>query len=300
MMLLSHTNTTNNMTTLGTPLLISPEFRANGRIEIYGQHGVCDGSGVTVARAMPAVLEGRLSSTQWNKFCDDLDTALQPAAKMRKIFLGGMIALPIIFIVMGAISFISFSMDSKKQFDNWDPWNNNNSQSPQNNFMSSFIFLIIGAVVMFVGFGILACVGIKSKNAISTGLRKVCDETSARHPGVSFHVRYESRLWTSGWGGHHDHYGHHHHHQNVHVSTTEYIEVYVADAHNNVTIPAATAVAQAVPLPSAPPASYDLEAALGRGEKKSAGERMRELDRMKCLLTDAEYQRKRAEIMSDV
>ena len=107
-------------------------------------------------------------------------------------------------------------------------------------------------------------------------------------------------MWTSGWGGHHDHYGHHHHHQNFHVSTTEYIEVYVADAHNNVTIPAATAVAQAVPLPSAPPASYDLEAALGRGEKKSAGERMRELDRMKGLLTDAEYQRKRAEIMSDV
>lgn len=99
-----------------------------------------------------------------------------------------------------------------------------------------------------------------------------------------------------GFHGHHDdHFGHH---QHVHVSTTEYIEVYVAGATNNF-LPAATSVL----VPSAPPASYDPELALGGGgaeKKKSAGERMRELDRMKGLLTEEEYQRKRAEIMSDV
>jgi hypothetical protein len=293
--------------TLDTPL-ISPEFRANGRIEIYGQHSACDGSSVTVARAMPAVLEGRLTDSQWNKFCDDLDEALKPAAKMRKIFLVGMIALPIIFITLGAISFITFAMSSKKQFDNFP---NNNYDPPHNDFLGSFIFFIIGGIVLFAGFGILTCVGIRSKNSISTGLRKVCDETSARHPGVSFHVRYESRLWTSGYGGHHGFHGHHyddfghhhHHHQHVHVSTTEYIEVYVAGATNNNVVPAAVAQAIPVPVPSAPPASYDPEVALGGGggeKKKSAGERMRELDRMKGLLTEEEYQRKRAEIMSDV
>jgi hypothetical protein len=289
--------------TLDTPLIISPEFRANGRIEIYGQHSACDGS-VTVARAMPAVLEGRLSTTQWNKFCDDLDEALKPAARMRKIFLAGMILLPIIFIALAAFSFITFTISSKKQFDNFP--NDDGFPPPQNNFLGSFIFFIIGGVVLFAGFGILSCVGIRSRNSISTGLRRVCDETSARHPGVSFHVRYESRLWrTSGYGGgvgHHGFHGHHDdhfgHHQHVHVSTTEYIEVYVAGATNNF-LPAATSVL----VPSAPPASYDPELALGGGgaeKKKSAGERMRELDRMKGLLTEEEYQRKRAEIMSDV
>jgi len=296
--------------TLGTPL-ISPEFRANGRIEIYGQHGLCDGSDVTVARAMPAILEGRVSTSQWNRFCDDLDAALKPAAKMRKVMLGGMIALPITFVVFTAISFITFAMSSKKSFDNWDPWNND---GPQDSAVGSFMFAIIGAIVLFAGFGILICVSVKSKNSISKGLRQVCDETSARHPGVSFHVRYEHRLWSSGWGGHHggyydDGFGHHHHHHNnVHVSTTEYIEIYVADAaNNNLEVPTATAtaaIAQAIPVPSAPPKTYyDPEAALGSGggeKKKSPGERMRELDGMRSLLSEEEYQRKRAEIMSDV
>lgn len=280
--------------TLGTPL-ISPEFRANGRIEIYGQHGLCDGADVTVARAMPAILEGRLSSSQWNKFCDDLDTALKPAAKMRKIMLGGMIVLPILFIVFGAASFITFVIQSQNSFDDFP----NNGGSP--NVLGSFIFLIIGAVVMFAGFGILMCVAVKSRNSISAGMRKVCDETSARHPGVSFHVRYESRLWSSGGYGYYDDgYGHHHHHNNVHVSTTEYIEVYVADAatNNNLQVPLVTATV----APSVPPKTYyDPEAALGSGEqKKTPAERMRELEQMKGLLSDEEYQRKRAEIMSDV
>ena len=281
--------------TLGTPL-ISPEFRANGRIEIYGQHGLCDGSDVTVARAMPAILEGRLSTTQWNKFCDDLDTALKPAAKMRKAMLITMIVLPIIFIVLTAISFITFAMQSQNSFNNFP----NNNDPP--NVLGSFIFMIIGAVVTFGGIGILICVASKTSNSISKELRKACDEMSARHVGISFHVRYESRLWSSGYGGYggyDDGYGYHR--NDLHVSTTQYIEVYVADAgNNNLEVPIVTATTVA---PSAPPKPYyDPEAALGSDgqKKKSPAERMRELDQMKGLLSDEEYQRKRAEIMSDV
>ncbi len=266
---------------------------ANGRIEIYGQRGPCDSSEVTVARAMPAILEGRMTNSQWNRFCDDLDTALKPAAKIRKAMLISMIVLPIIFIVMTAITFMTFMVMS-----------------------NSFIFVIIGAVIMFAGFGILMCVVGKSRNSIETGLRKVCDETSARHSGLSFHVRYESRLWSSGgyvgggggYGG--NGYYDNGYHDNIHVSTTEYIEVYVADAGNNAIIydnlevPIATATATAAQAaPSAPSkASYDPEIALGSGEeqRRSPAERMRELDEMKGLLSDEEYQRKRAEIMSDV
>jgi hypothetical protein len=67
-------------------------------------------------------------------------------------------------------------------------------------------------------------------------------------------------------------------------------------------------VAQAFPIPSAPIMTVgdDPEVALGVGssssdeQKPTAAQRMRELDRMKGLLTEEEYQRKRAEIMSDV
>ena len=245
---------------------------------------------------MPAILEGRLSTSQWNKFCDDLDTALKPAAKIRKAVLISMIVLPIIFIVLSAISFITFVMQSQNSFNNFPK----NNDPP--NVLGNFIFMIIGAIVTFVGFGILMCVVVKSSNSISKELRNVCDVMSAAHSGISFHVRYESRLWSSGYGGgygYDDGYGHHHHHHNVHVSTTQYIEVYVADAGNtNLDVPIVTATATAAP--SAP--YYDPEAALGSGEqkKKSPAERMRELDQMKGLLSDEEYQRKRAEIMSDV
>lgn len=268
--------------TLGTPLLSSC------RIEIYGQHGACDSSDATVARAIPAILEGRLSNSQWNKFCDDLDEALKPAAKMRKVMLGGMIALPITFFVLTGISFYTFTKSS-----GFGP--------------SVLMFPMIIGAAMFAGIGILMCVAAKSKNSISTGLRNVCDDTSA-HPGVSFHVRYESRLWSSPNFGHHhhDHFGHHYQNHNHHVSTEQYIEVNIADAtNNNVEVPTATAtIAHAIPFPSAPPktkTNYDPEIALGSGEeKKPPAERMRELNRMKSLLTEEEYQRKGAEIMSDV
>ena len=133
--------------TLGAPLQTS-------RIEIYGQHGLCDGSDATVARAKPAILEDRLSNSQWDKFCDDLDEALKPATKMRKIMLGGIIALPITFVVLAGISFITFT------------------HMPHNFGVSALFFVIIG-FTMFAGIGTLMCVATKSENSISTAICSV-------------------------------------------------------------------------------------------------------------------------------
>jgi hypothetical protein len=143
-----------------------------------------------------------------------------------------------------------------------------------------------------------------SRSKISTGLRKVCDETSSRHAGISFHVRYETRFWGYG-GGYND---------NVHVQTHEYIEVYVSNAartntynNNNDVIPTVNAVSATPPpvqayvvgVPTAPPKAEVIQSATIVA-KKSPEERMRELEGMKSLLTEEEYQRKRAEILSDV
>lgn len=216
---------------------------------------------------------------------------------MKKVMMASMFSLPVIFIISAMTSFASFS-------------------SGGGGF--GFTGFIIGAVVMFGGFGFMTFVMMSARSKISSGLRKVCDETSAKHPDVSFHVRYETRLWGNGYG-----YGGFAggNNRDVHVSTTEYIEVYVNNtAANNTTattaattIPTVNAVsatpavqAYVVGVPSAPPKADIVDPEIpvdgggGHQKKRSAEERMRELEGMKSLLTEEEYQRKRAEILSDV
>jgi hypothetical protein len=90
----------------------------------------------------------------------------------------------------------------------------------------------------------------------------------------------------------------------------------VNTAANNTTattIPTVNAVsatpavqAYVVGVPSAPPKADIVDPEIpvvsggGQPKKRSAEERMRELEGMKSLLTEEEYQRKRAEILSDV
>lgn len=221
---------------------------------------------------------------------------------MKKVMMGSMFILPAIFIILAITSFASFS-------------------SGGGGF--GFTGFIIGAIVMFGGFALMTFVMMSARTKISSGLRKVCDEISAKHPDVSFHVRYETRLWGMngyGYGGGGGYYGGN---NDVHLSTTEYIEVYVNNtAANNTT--ATTAAASTIPtvnavsatpavqayvvgVPSAPPKADIVDPEIpvvgGSGQqkkKRSAEERMRELEGMKSLLTEEEYQRKRAEILSDV
>ena len=274
---------------------------ASARIDIYsGQQGLCNTNGITVSRTMPAILSSSTISTiEWNTFCDQLDMALKPAATMKKVMMGSMFILPVIFIIFAVTSFASFSSGGSSL---------------------GFVGFIIGAVVMFGGFALMAFVMMSARTKISSGLRKVCDETSAKHPDVSFHVRYETRLWGNGYGyGGGYGGGYYGGNNDVHVSTTEYIEVYVNNtAANNTTattttIPTVNAVsatpavqAYVVGVPSAPPKADIVDPEIpvvggeGQQKKRSAEERMRELDGMKSLLTEEEYQRKRAEILSDV
>ena len=241
---------------------------------------------------------------EWNTFCDQLDKALKPAATMKKVMMASMFILPAIFIIFAITSFASFSSGGGGL---------------------GFVGFIIGAVVMFGGFGLMAFVMMSARTRISSGLRKVCDETSAKHPDVSFHVRYETRIWGVngyGYGGGYGGGGYYGGNRHVHVSTTEYIEVYVNNtaANNTTATTAATAIptvnavsatpavqAYVVGVPSAPPKADIVDpeipvvsGGISQGKKRSAEERMRELEGMKSLLTEEEYQRKRAEILSDV
>ena len=86
----------------------------------------------------------------------------------------------------------------------------------------------------------------------------------------------------------------------VSVSDTAAIHVTpVASAPSYVTgstLPTAPGYAESLPVVTA---VADPEIGVNIG-KRSAAERMRELEEMKNLLTEEEYERKRAEILSDV
>ncbi len=70
---------------------------------------------------------------------------------MRKVILGGTIALPITFFALISISSAEFTSH------NFDTARN--------------------ILAMFAGFGILMCVAAENKKSVSTGLRNACDET---------------------------------------------------------------------------------------------------------------------------
>lgn len=129
-------------------------------------------------------------------------------------------------------------------------------------------------------------------------MKKVCEETSAMHPGISFHIRdqmvfmgYSRRNYgnnNNGYGGTYNS-GY-----DANYSHTNYIEVYVTDG----TTPTATGV-QGYLAPTSMPSAPPVVMAEVEGVK-SPQERMRELEGMRPMLTEDEYQAKRAEILSDV
>ena len=194
--------------------------------------------------------------------------------------------ISIIFIIVG---FVTFAMLGSKSVSTYGQ-----STSP----IVGLIPFGLGMLLMIVGMcGSSVYASSKSSEA-RLKMKKVCEETSAMHPGLSFHIRDEIRL--IGYGGGYNngfnnngYYGGGYN-SNVNVSNTNYIEVYVAEG-----TPAAVAT-QGYFAPSSVPSAPVMAVAEAEVKFKSPEERMRELDKMKDMLTNEEYQAKRAEILSDV
>ena len=268
---------------------------ASARIDMYGSQAACDQE--RVSRAMPAILSGRITSADWTTLCDGLDEALKPSAGIKKLTYVWNAIVPLVFIFFLMFGFLGFASD-------------------QNEFRwSSFII-----IVLIVLIGNVVVLGIKSvqKNKIQKKLIDICEKTTASHPGISFHVRYEMRIGkkNSCESSEND--------NDCDCSSErrqDHIEVCVAPIAASSTSysinqqPVAVAEAYVVPnaflpstataMPSAPPKSAvvypydDPEMPIVR-QKQTAEERMKDLDRMKHIITEEEYYRKRAEILSDI
>lgn len=257
-----------------------------GRIDINGQSNGCRQE-LSVSRSMPAIMENQMNQILWNQFCDEVDEALEPVNKAKKRLMTIMKLCGIFDVSMIILSFALF-MSS---------FNNSSSSSGGSAAFLPFVFAVLSVFVMIP---VNMWWAVKFSNQGLADLGKVCDKASAQNPGISFHVREEQHLRTQG--------------NDVRVGRSNYIEVCVkSDAMTGTILPGemqSTPIAKAMaigPVASSVPAfnpavvaaqpELDIESGTG---KKSAAERMRSLDEMKGLLTEEEYQRKRAEILSDI
>ena len=271
-----------------------------GRIDIYGSQAACDQE--RVSRAMPAILSGRITSTDWSTLCDSLDEALKPSSGIKKLTYAWNAIVPLVFVIFFIFFFLGFADD-------------------QTEFRFTWSSLIIVILVVVIGNVVVLVIKSVQKNKIQKKLINICDRTTASHPGISFHVRYEMRI-----GKMNSCESSESNNDCEDCSSSErrqdYIEVYIAPIAASSTLystsqppPVAVAEAYVVPnafmsstandMPSAPPKSAvihpydDPEMPIVR-EKKTAEERMKDLDRMKHIITEEEYYRKRAEILSDI
>ena len=112
------------------------------------------------------------------------------------------------------------------------------------------------------------------------------------------------RFWTTRYGcrnnkGHGSGYGYQ---RDVNISVSNYIEVYVNNASSESQSQGYAAPVSVSVVPSAPLASQiELDILVITAKvSKTPGVQLRELDSMKGMLSEAEYQAKRAEILSDV
>ena len=244
-----------------------------------------------------AILIGRMNQFAWNSFCEKMDEALSPIQKAKKVMVVGVGSTMALGLLLIIISFVSFGVLANKSMSSMsnDPWSDGGSSSLSPAL--GMIPFVIGGVLMVAGTCGSSVYASRKSGEARNAMKKVCEETSAMHPGISFHIRdqmvfmgYSRRNYNNNNGyGYNSGY-------DANYSHTNYIEVYVTDG----TTPAAATTATGVyipptSMPSAPPVVMaEVEGV------KSPQERMRELEGMRPMLTEDEYQAKRAEILSDV
>lgn len=273
---------------------------STGRIDIYGSQA-CDQE--RVSRAMPAILSGRITSTDWTTLCDSLDEALKPSSGIKKLTGAWNAIATLVFVIFFILFFLGFADD-------------------QTEFRFTWSSLIIVILVVVIGNVFVLVIKSVQKNKIQKKLINICDRTTASHPGISFHVRYEMRIGKMNSCESSESNNDCEDCSSSSERRQDYIEVYIAPIAASSTLystsqqaPVAVAEAYVVPnafvpstandMPSAPPKSAvvhpydDPEMPIVR-EKKTAEERMKDLDRMKHIITEEEYYRKRAEILSDI
>ena len=132
----------------------------------------------------------------------------------------------------------------------------------------------------------------KRVHNVLQGLETICEDTSKQYSQLSFQVRFDYILRAVG-GGYNGNQSNH----NSGLIALNYIEVNVTDIEASSVVSAYSYGDAGLGGPSAFP--LVAESLLG-GEQKSAAVRLRDLDEMRGMLSQEEYDRKKKDILDSV
>jgi len=218
----------------------------------------CGSAGIDQTK--PAILQPYLQDREWEKFCSEIDAALEPANTAKKISIG---IFGVTFIILLGVMLTAFL-----------------SMSPAG--PPIFVLPAIMVVVAIISFACSSCV----MRAVKVKMQKICQSISHSHPQLSFHVRFErhrrgrnnNSCTTQYIAVSINNTGNNVPNNNNNTGNN--------NNHNTTEIPMAQADVIGV--------------ADSTAHASSPAERLAELDKMKYSLTTGEFETKRAQILDSV
>ena len=252
------------------------------RIEILGQRDAS--SAVTVDRSLPSPLAQIYSSSEWTTFCDKINKALEPfEALKKKVLRMTMLSIGFgfgMFAIAAATASISFGRGSFNMFP---------------------LFIVLGLLMVFVPAAVgcyTAKMATEQSNIIKADLQRVVNEESERRYEVSFHLREEVYTTFEYHSGTEHRSGGYRPVQH----SLYYIECVINSTVSAATVPLGAEVVETSYATPVAPSAFDTLAAetgasAGYGQK-SAVERLQELEAVKGMLSENEYNQKRSAILA--
>jgi hypothetical protein len=250
-----------------------------------------------IDKTMPAIMNGRVSPSDWMSFCEQVEKELQSFCKMQRL-----VQILFGFVILGFIVILEFMIGiffSTSYLDSDD------------DAAILFVFPFIPLGMATSAFLFATCKASKARTVLDN-IEKICTKRSTISPLVSYHLR--SNVVIVGGS-----------HVNTNAGSTYsnayYIEVWISDQPvecdnnyaSNYTSTDDVATATAIPVmttseyyasstSSCPPsnASYSPCVASLTTDTRTPEHRLIELGKIKHLLTPKEYENKRSEILSDV
>jgi len=247
------------------------------------------GNAPVIDRSFPGILSGKMSESEWTSFCNDVDKTLEPVGPIK-----GQIMAKMKMLACGM--FASFAVIAGIT-----------ATGALTNSVGFYIY-----PVLFFSFPLgIFCVSKRAFASVAGELRKVmtdleevCERESARRHDVSFHVRAQ----TFGGGG-----------NNNRGRQINYIECSVGNAGSGAGAVNAMEAGQAPPVAypvgdpdinvsaSAAPATTSIFSSLALGGSAqptaptiSTATRLQELEGIKSLLTEEEYNTKKQDILNSI
>jgi len=139
--------------------------------------------GFFVQRSMPTILSGRMDLSSWNLFCDEIDEALEPLAKMKHTMKMMCFYPLVIFIPVVLIGLVATTIAASQSADD-------SSGSKSMKKALSYVFLVAFFISILWAIG-MAVYSSRCRKKVGEEVERVCSKTSAAHPEISFKVYVE-------------------------------------------------------------------------------------------------------------